>query len=89
MSPAVAATSANATGLSFASTSVIESAPLALSTESSDTAPVNAPVMTEASSVPVIVTVTTCVEPSLAVKVCVSNTVCPASRFCTAALFSA
>ena len=43
---------------------------------------------TAASSAPLIVTVTVCVEPFVAVNVMLSVTLWPASRNCTAALFS-
>ena len=87
LSPTVDATSAKA-GLSPPSTSLIVSAPVAVTAASpispSVTTPVVTPPTTDASSVPVIVTVTICVVPSVAVNVIVSVTRSPASRSCTA-----
>ena len=75
-------------GLSSPSTSLMLIDPVTVTgaspTSPSVTAPVTVPDITEASSVPVIATVTTCVEPSVAVKVMVSLTTSPASRSCTA-----
>ena len=87
LAPVVAVTSSK-DGVSSASTSVIVRSPVAVTSASpwspSVTAPVTVPVTIAASSAPVIVTVTVCSVPSLAVKVMLSVTVSPASRSCTA-----
>ena len=57
------------TGLSEASASVIVSVSDAVSVPSSATVPVATPPMTGASSLPLIVIVTVCVVPSVAVNV--------------------
>ena len=91
LSPTVDVTSANS-GLSSPSTSLIVIAPVAVTAASpmspSVTAPVVTPPTTAASSVPMIVIVTVCGVPSVAVNVIVSVAVSPASRSCAAAWFS-